>query len=88
MLLFFALVMATPYVGYEKKIKVLIVGEPMFFFLNIFRLYVAVLCGYHYGVSLMNVLHRIIWEVFTPAIVVIVWLIWLRLQMKLTVKPS
>jgi len=88
MLLFFALVMATPYVGYEKKIKVLIVGEPIFFFLNIFRLYVTILCGYHYGISLMNVLHRIIWEVFTPAIVVIVWLIWLHSQVETKAKQS
>jgi exosortase/archaeosortase family protein len=80
--------MATPYVGYVEKAKVLIVGEPMFFLLNVFRLYVTVLCGYYYGADLMNVFHRIIWEVFTPAIVLIAWFFWLYLQMKPRAKIS
>jgi exosortase/archaeosortase family protein len=83
-LLFFALVMATPHVGYGKKIKTLIIGEPIFFFLNIFRLYFTILCGYRYGLSLMNFLHKIMWEIFTPTIVMVAWLVWLRLEMKST----
>lgn len=77
MTLFLALIMATPHVKYKEKTKVLIMGEPAFFLLNIVRLYFTILCGYHYGVNVMNILHKIVWEAVTPVVVIAAWLIWL-----------
>jgi len=77
MVLFLAFIMATPHVKFKEKARVLIIGEPMFFLLNIARLYLTILCGYKYGVNVMNLLHKIVWEVVAPVVVIAAWLIWL-----------
>jgi len=78
MTLFLALIMATPHIEYKEKAKALLIGEPLFFLLNLLRLYFTVLCGFHYGLNTMNVLHKIVWEAITPVIVVTAWLVWLH----------
>lgn len=75
--LFFALVMATLHITFEKKIKVLIIGESALFFLNLLRIYVTVLCGYYYGVQTMVFIHKIVWEALMPIITIAAWLTWL-----------
>lgn len=77
MTLFLALTMATPHVEYKEKAKALLIGEPVFFLLNLLRLYVTILCGFHYGLKTMNLLHKIIWEAVAPVIVVAAWTVWL-----------
>jgi len=81
MTLFLALIMASPQVEYKEKAKALLIGEPLFFLLNLLRLYITILCGFHYGVSTMSLLHKIIWEAITPIIVVAAWLVWLYFLM-------
>lgn len=77
MSLFLALVMATPHIALKEKVKVLIIGEPIFFSLNLLRIYTTALCGYYHGVQTMVFIHKIVWEALIPIITVAVWLTWL-----------
>jgi len=77
MSLFLALVMATPSIAFKEKVKVLIIGEPTLFFLNLLRIYVTALCGYYYGVQTMLFIHKVMWEALMPLIAIAAWLTWL-----------
>lgn len=77
MSLFFALVMAIPNTAFKEKAKVLLVGEPVLFSLNLLRIYVTALCGYHYGMQTMILVHQVVWEALMPLLTVGAWLTWL-----------
>lgn len=95
MLMFFALVLATPIkfgkkVGKLKnkiknyfpktKLEALAIGIPILFIINFLRILTTILIGYHFGVSYFTFVHTIFWREGLILAVILIWFLWLRKQ--------
>jgi exosortase/archaeosortase family protein len=90
MYMFFALVLATPIREKEKlknkikkffpktKLKALVIGIPVLFIINFFRILTTILIGYYFGISYFNVAHTILWREGLIFAVLLIWFLWLK----------
>lgn len=79
MLFLFALIIAVPKIPWRKRLMGIIIGLPLLYIGNLGRIVSIVLAEKNYGIDVAMVVHDWGWRVGLVAMVLIVWVIWLKL---------
>ncbi len=79
MLLLFGLLFAVPAVAWRKRLIGLLVGIPIIWVGNLLRILSAVYAQQAWGMEAAQVLHDVWWQLGLTAIVLGVWLLWMKL---------
>ncbi len=80
MLFLFGLMFAVPAVALKKRLIGLLVGIPIIWAGNLLRILSAVYAQQAWGMEAAQVLHDVWWQLGLTAIVLGVWLLWMKLQ--------
>lgn len=78
MIAYFSLLMAVPNVKMKKRLLGL-VGIPVIYIMNIFRISYLVWLGANYGIEALQSAHMFLWRIGFPVLILIAWLGWLLL---------
>lgn len=82
MLFLFALIFAVPRIAWKKRIIGLVVGLPIIWIGNLARVIGVVLAEQAYGVEFALALHDYGYRLGLVALVLIIWIVWLKLSRK------
>lgn len=73
-----ALSVATPKKNIKKRLGFLIFSLPTLFFLNILRVFSAVVVLYHFSFSEFQIFHTVLWREGLITAVLLLWYLWLK----------
>jgi exosortase/archaeosortase family protein len=77
--LFSSLILSTPAVASNKKIKHLAIFLPIIFLVNIVRIITTILIGLNFGLSAFNFWHSFLWSYLFLGFVFTLWSLWVFL---------
>jgi exosortase/archaeosortase family protein len=86
MYMLFALIAATPRVGWMKKAKFLLAGLPAIFVINIIRIATTIAAVTSMGAGYLDVVHSVLWQEGLVIAVVGIWYLWLRKEKVISIK--
>jgi exosortase/archaeosortase family protein len=77
-LAFIALVLAVPKVENKKRFYALIIGLPLIYVINIFRIYSTILIALKFGEEKLEFVHTFLWREGLILLILILWIFWLK----------
>lgn len=78
MLCFIALIFATLDARMKKRIMGIVIGIPIIYLGNLFRIMIVVLIERNFGLEAAMVFHDWLWQAGLITLVIMLWLIWLK----------
>ena len=71
-----ALILATPKISLNKKLKALAITLPIMYLINLLRLTTTIYIGYKAGETALHFTHDFLWRTILTGTAALIWLIW------------
>ena len=71
-----ALILATPKINLNKKLKALAITLPIMYLINLLRLATTIFIGYKAGETALHFTHDILWRIILIGTALIIWITW------------